>query len=162
MRFGGLFDGDHALEQLEELSRELSDPAVWNSPERAQDLGRQQAKYLEVVNLLKTVSQKLQDASDWLSLAQEESAQEKSDTEALLTVESELNDIAKILEAQSFKRMFNHPFDSGNCYLDVQAGSGGTEAQDWADMLLRMYLRWSEHRGFKTTVMPNFFALKAE
>ena len=101
-----------------------------------------------VVNTIETLDAGCDDASDLLDLAVEEDDEETADS-----VEQDLVGLEAILEKLEFRRMFSGETDENNAYLDIQAGSGGTEAQDWAEMLLRMYLRWGEDKGFKTTLV---------
>ena len=101
-----------------------------------------------VVNTIETLDAGCEDASDLLDLALEE-----DDEETARSVEQDLVGLEAILEKLEFRRMFSGETDENNAYLDIQAGSGGTEAQDWAEMLLRMYLRWGEDKGFKTTLV---------
>jgi len=130
------------------VSRELEDPNVWNNPEKAQELGRERSRLEEVVLLISRMDKALGDTRDLLDMAAEE-----DDAETVSAVEADLanyeNDVAQL----EFRRMFSGEMDENNAYMDIQAGSGGTEAQDWANMLLRMYLRWGERRGFKTELM---------
>ena len=128
--------------------RELEDPNVWNQPEKAQELGRERARLEQVVNLLGSLDQQLLDANELLDLAAEE-----NDTDTLAEVESDLDAFEKDLAQLEFQRMFSGEMDASNAFLDIQAGSGGTEAQDWANMLLRMYLRWGEQNGFDTELI---------
>jgi peptide chain release factor 2 len=128
--------------------RELEDPDVWNKPEIAQELGRERARLEHVVNLLGGLDQQLVDANELLELAAEE-----DDTATLAEVESDLEAFEKDLAQLEFQRMFSGEMDANNAFLDIQAGSGGTEAQDWANMLLRMYLRWGEQNGFNTELI---------
>jgi peptide chain release factor 2 len=101
-----------------------------------------------VVNTIETLDAGCDDASDLLDLAVEE-----DDEETARSVEQDLVGLEATLEKLEFRRMFSGETDENNAYLDIQAGSGGTEAQDWAEMLLRMYLRWGEDKGFKTTLV---------
>ncbi|MDX1697415.1 MAG: PCRF domain-containing protein, partial [Thiohalobacterales bacterium] len=137
-----MFDLETRAERLTEVSRELEDPAVWDDPERAQELGRERSRLEEVVMTLNNMTQNLQDASDLLEMAAEEGDQDTLDAveDDLLSLEA---DIAKL----EFRRMFSGEMDEAHAFLDIQSGSGGTEAQDWAEMLLRMYLRWGERHG---------------
>ena len=128
--------------------RELEDPDVWNKPEFAQELGRERARLEQVVNLLGSLDQQLVDANELLDLAAEE-----DDTATLAEVETDLDAFDKDLAQLEFQRMFSGEMDANNAFLDIQAGSGGTEAQDWANMLLRMYLRWGEQNGFDTELI---------
>ena len=130
------------------MVRELEDPDVWNKPEFAQELGRERARLEQVVNLLGSLDQQLVDANELLDLAAEE-----DDTATLAELETDLDAFDKDLAQLEFQRMFSGEMDANNAFLDIQAGSGGTEAQDWANMLLRMYLRWGEQNGFDTELI---------
>jgi len=145
---GGTFDLDSKNERLTEVVRELEEPEVWNNPERAQELGRERARLEEVVLTLNNMTRSLTDASELLEFAAEENDQETLDAveEDLLALDA---DIAKL----EFRRMFSGEMDQSSAFLDIQSGSGGTEAQDWAEMLLRMYLRWAERHGFKSELI---------
>jgi peptide chain release factor 2 len=145
---GGIFDYDVKRERLEEVKRELEDPQVWSEPERAQSLGRERAELEAVVDTLGRVGKTLDEADELHELARDE-----QDAATLEDLIGQLGDLTKELERLEFRRMFAGKMDSHNAFLDVQAGSGGTEAQDWAAMLLRMYLRWGESRGFAVDVL---------
>jgi peptide chain release factor 2 len=144
---GGTFDFDIKNERLTEVSRELEEPDVWNEPERAQQLGKEQSSLAFVVDTIVNVTQAIEDAEELLGLALEEQDQESYDE-----VFTELDQIGDLLEKLEFRRMFAGEMDVNSCYLDIQSGSGGTEAQDWANMLLRMFLRWAEAKGFKAEI----------
>ncbi len=131
-----------------EVERELELPEVWNKPENAQALGRERASLELVVNTIETLETGLADAKELLDLAVEE-----QDQSTLDDVIIELNSLNTDLEELEFRRMFSGEMDPNNAYLDIQSGSGGTEAQDWANILLRMYLRWGEKKGFKTEII---------
>jgi len=145
---GGIFDYDQKHDRLTEVEREMEDPSVWNDPERAQNLGRERAALAQIVETLDEMHSGLADASELLEMAAEE-----EDEGAVADVVTELERLKKSLEKLEFRRMFSGEMDPTNCYLDIQAGSGGTEAQDWANMLLRMYLRWADQRGFETEIV---------
>lgn len=147
-RSGGIFDYDGKRERLEEVNAELEQPDIWSQPERAQALGKERSALEAVTDTLQHLSQGLEDVNGLLELALEASDQQTFD-EALL----ELEQLEIRLEKLEFRRMFSGEYDSANCYLDLQAGSGGTEAQDWANMLLRMYLRWAEAKGFHSEII---------
>lgn len=148
IRLGGIFDFDVKQERLVEVSRELEDPGVWDDPENAQTLGRERASLEAVVDTINELAQGLDDANELLDMAVEE-----QDADTVSEVEAELEQLTSSLETLEFRRMFSGEMDPNNAYLDIQAGSGGTEAQDWANMLLRMYLRWGEQKGFKTELI---------
>jgi len=141
---GGIFDLDDKNERLTEVVRELEQPDVWNDPERAQQLGRERVRLEEVVLVLNNMSRTLEDASELLEMAADE-----SDQETLDAVYGDLDALEQEIAVLEFRRMFSGEMDAANAFVDIQSGSGGTEAQDWAEMLLRMYLRWSERHGFK-------------
>ncbi|TDQ57023.1 peptide chain release factor 2 (bRF-2) [Mesocricetibacter intestinalis] len=144
----GYLDFDVKVERLEEVNAELEQPEVWNEPEKAQALGKERAALEIVVDTIKKLDQGLEDVEGLLELALEGEDQETFD-EAV----AELDELEQKLAALEFRRMFSGEHDSCDCYVDLQAGSGGTEAQDWTEMLLRMYLRWAESKGFKTELM---------
>lgn len=147
-RFGGIFDLDVKVERLEEVSRELENPDIWNNPEQAQALGKEKVSLEEVVLTIQKLTQGTEDVEGLLELAVE-----AEDEDTLNDAEAELKDLTVALEKLEFRRMFSGPNDANDGYLDIQSGSGGTEAQDWANMLLRMYLRWGEAHGFKTELI---------
>lgn len=147
-RFGGIFDLDVKVERLEEVSRELENPDIWNNPEHAQALGKEKVSLEEVVFTIQKLTQGTEDVEGLLELAVE-----AEDEGTLNDAETELKDLTVALEKLEFRRMFSGPNDANDGYLDIQSGSGGTEAQDWANMLLRMYLRWGEAHGFKTELI---------
>ena len=146
--FGGIFDYDAKEARLTEVAGLLEAPDVWDDPRRAQDLGRERKSLEDVVSGVTSIDVGLRDASDLFEMAQAE-----SDTETLVAVESDLAQVQQQVEALEFRRMFGNPADGNNCFVEIQAGAGGTEAQDWAAMLLRQYLKYCERRGFKTELM---------
>jgi peptide chain release factor 2 len=121
---------------------------VWSDPERAQSLGRERAELEAVVATLGGVDKSLDEAAELHDLAREE-----EDAGTLEDVVRQIEKLAKEIEQLEFRRMFSGKMDSHNAFLDIQAGSGGTEAQDWAEMLLRMYLRWGERHGLAVDVL---------
>lgn len=141
--FGGIFDYDTKCERLDEINLELADPNIWSDTERAQNLGKEKAQLENITSTLQNIQKSLNEANDFVILIQEE--------KELSLIESLSKDIQNI-EAQvydlEFKRMFSGEMDPNNAFLDIQSGSGGTEAQDWAEMILRMYLRWGEQHKF--------------
>ncbi|PJE11495.1 MULTISPECIES: peptide chain release factor 2 [Legionella] len=144
----GYLDFDSKRERLEEVVRELESPGIWNNPEQAQALGRERAQLEAVVTQLEQLSQGITDLSELFELAREE-----DDEAAIHDVATEVAAIEQKVAVLEFRRMFSGKMDDSHAYLDIQSGSGGTEAQDWAEMLLRMYLRWGEHHGFTTELI---------
>ncbi len=130
-------------DRLAEVELELGEASVWDNPEKAQALGKERVDLELVVSTIESLDSGLAEIEELLALASEE-----EDTELLQESIKDLDALATRLEKLEFRRMFSGELDEANAYLDIQAGSGGTEAQDWAEMLLRMYLRWGEDKGF--------------
>lgn len=130
------------------MGKELEDPDVWGDPDRAQALGKERASLQAVVGTIDQIRNALSEAQELFSLAEEE-----QDSDTLADVAKEVAKVKREVERLEFRRMFAGEMDQHNAYLDIQSGSGGTEAQDWADMLLRMYLRWAESRGFGAEIL---------
>jgi peptide chain release factor 2 len=148
-RSGGTFDYEGRRERLTEVLRELEDPAVWNQPDRAQELGRERTRLESVVGTLDRLHGGLAEAGELLDLAE---ADADADDGMIGAVQQDVAGLEREVARLEFQRMFPGEMDSHNCFLDIQAGAGGTEAQDWAQMLMRMYLRWADKRGFRTEV----------
>ncbi len=148
MHYGGIFDFDTQAERLEEVNVLIEDPAVWGDPKRAQALGREKKSLENVVLTLQTLNQGLRDARDLFDMAREE-----ADDATLEAVGEDAAQLEHTVAGMEFKRMFANPMDPNNCFIDIQSGAGGTEACDWASMLLRQYLRYCERKGFKTELL---------
>ncbi|WP_106407040.1 peptide chain release factor 2 [Xanthomonas sp. NCPPB 1128] len=144
----GFLDYDAKKERLEEVTRELESPDVWNDPERAQGLGRERASLEKTVGGIANVLDGLNESLEFLELA--ESENDEATAQAVL---ADVDRFQAQVEKLEFQRMFSGQMDASNAFVDIQAGAGGTEAQDWAEILLRMYLRWCESRGWKTELM---------
>jgi peptide chain release factor 2 len=147
-RLGGIFDFDVKKSRLEQISKELEDPSIWNDQGRSQTLGKEKRELDFIVNGLSHLASNLKDQCELFELARNE-----NDDETLKVVLDESHSLEKSVEAMEFRRMFSHPMDPNNCFINFQSGSGGTEAQDWANMLLRMYIRYGERKGFKVEVL---------
>lgn len=130
------------------MCRELEDPAVWNKPESAQSLGIERAQLEKVVVALDELLTGLNDADELLSLAVEE-----DDDSTIGEVAGDLEGLEQRIAGLEFRRMFSGEMDDSNAFVDIQSGAGGTEAQDWAEMMLRMYLRWADSHGFQAEVI---------
>ncbi len=130
------------------MNRELESSDIWNTPDKAQALGRERAALDKVVGGIRTITVGLDSAAELLDLAEAE-----QDDETAQAVAADMEGQAKHVEALEFRRMFSGKMDSHNAFVDIQAGAGGTESQDWAEMLLRMYLRWCEAKGWKTEML---------
>ena len=147
-RSGGIFDFENKQQRLEEVSQLLEDPNIWNDSERSQKLGKERRELESVVSTLEVIDAGVRDATELFEMAKDE-----NDDATLLSVEADSLGLEKQVEGLEFRRMFANPMDPNNCFMDFQSGSGGTEAQDWASMLLRMYLRYCERKGFKVEVL---------
>jgi peptide chain release factor 2 len=148
MPLGGIFDFDVKSERLVEVLRELENPKIWDNPEEAQALGKERGQLEVIVNTINDLERGLSDAEELLLMAVEE-----NDEETVETVVDDLADFEKRVTDLEFRRMFSGQMDANNAFLDIQSGSGGTEAQDWASIIERMYLRWGERKGFKTELI---------
>ena len=147
-RCGGIFDYESRQQRLEQVERALAAPDVWQNRDRAQALSRERAALKKIVDGLAAVAAELSDASELGELAAAE-----RDAEALDDIGGDLDGVEATIADIEFRQMFNHEMDPANAFVEIQSGSGGTEAQDWAEMLLRMYLRWGERRHFHTDVV---------
>jgi peptide chain release factor 2 len=130
------------------VRRALEDPQVWGDPARAQELGKEKKSLEDVVGTRTALGRGLADSDELFALARAD-----DDDATLTAVRDDVAALAKTIEGLEFRRMFSHPMDPGACFVDIQAGSGGTEAQDWAAMLLRMYVRFCERRGYAVEVL---------
>ena len=145
---GGIFDFDTKRNRLTEVVQLGEDPAIWNDAKRAQDLGRERKQLEAVVTALEKLDQGLRDARDLFAMARAE-----DDEATLHAIAADAADMEKLVAGMEFRRMFSNPMDPSNCFLDIQSGSGGTEAQDWAAMLERMYLKFCDRRGFQVEIL---------
>lgn len=146
--FGGIFDYVNRKERLTEVELELSEPDVWNDPDRAQELGRERSSLEAVVKTIEDLDSGIADTREILGMAVEE-----NDADMLNDVQTDIDAMESQLATLEFRRMFSGEMDENSAFLDIQSGSGGTEAQDWAEMLLRMYLRWADDKGFKAELV---------
>jgi peptide chain release factor 2 len=145
---GGIFDYDHKRERLTLLNQEMEDPKIWDDAKRAQELGREKKSLEDIVLVLEAVEAGLNDSRELYDMGKDE-----GDDDMLHAVEADADGIEQKIAALEFRRMFNNPQDPNPCFLEIQAGAGGTEAQDWAAMLLRMYVRYGERKGFTVEVL---------
>lgn len=148
MPCGGRFDVDGKEEDLRELNARIEDPTLWDNQEAAQRLMQERARVEKVLNEYKQAVSELDDASILFEMGMEEGDQD-SQLEAVACLKGVETELEKLELAQ----MLGGETDAESAFLDINAGSGGTEAQDWAEMLLRMYLRWAERKGFKAELM---------
>jgi peptide chain release factor 2 len=148
MNYGGFFDFDTKQIRLNELTRLLEDPAIWHDSKRTQEIGREKKLLEDTVVTLESMKHQLNDAQELFQIAKDE-----ADDAALESIAVDISNVGRVIADLEFRRMFSDPMDPNNCYVDIQSGSGGTEAQDWAAMLERMYLRYCERQGFDVEVL---------
>ncbi|SDV49278.1 bacterial peptide chain release factor 2 (bRF-2) [Chitinasiproducens palmae] len=146
--YGGIFDYDDKSSRLKEVNLALENPSVWDDAKAAQALGREKKSLEDVVLTLGEIDDGLRDTSELFDLAREE-----GDEDTLVACETDAAALEERVAKVEFRRMFSNPVDPNNAFIDIQAGAGGTEACDWAAMLLRQYLRYCERKGFKTEVL---------
>lgn len=146
--YGGFFDFDSKQTRLNELTRLLEDSTVWSDSKRTQEIGREKKSLEDTVVTLVSMEKQLSDAKELFQIAKDE-----ADEAALVSISLDAENIEKTIANLEFRRMFSGPMDPNNCFVDIQSGSGGTEAQDWAAMLERMYLRYCERQGFDVEIL---------
>jgi len=148
MRCGGLFDIDNKKEELIELNARIEDPTLWDDPAAAQEIMQQKARLEQAIKQHGHAVSSLEDASLLFEMGMEEDDQD-SKIEAVTIIDT----VQETIDGLELAQMLGGETDIESAFIDINAGSGGTEAQDWAEMLLRMYLRWAERKGFKTELM---------
>ncbi len=121
---------------------------MWGDGKRAQELGRERKALEDIVGTIRKLESGLSDAREIFDMAKDE-----ADDSTLMAIEADTASLRELVEGMEFRRMFANPADPLNCFLDIQAGAGGTEAQDWAAMLERQYLRYAERKGFKAELL---------
>jgi peptide chain release factor 2 len=147
-RFGGIFDYDVKSRRLTEVNSILEDPTIWDDQKRAQALGKEKKLLDGVVSTLTNLNTNITGALELFEMAKEE-----SDFETLSALEVDTEGYSKTIADLEFRRMFHNEMDPCNCFIDIQAGAGGTEACDWASMLFRQYLKYCERKGYKTEIL---------
>lgn len=145
VNYGGIFDFDAKENRLREVEAALEDPNVWNDPKRAQELGKEKKTLDDIVGVIRKLDGDLSDNRELFEMSQD-------DDSGLRAIAKDVAQLTPTVERLEFRRMFSQEADPNNCFIDIQAGAGGTEACDWASMLLRQYLRYAERQDFKTTI----------
>ena len=148
MPLGGTFDFDRKSERLNEILETLNDPDIWENRELTLSLNQERSRLEKTLSTLETFESNLDDASVLLELAISE-----DDQAILKDLANDVKGFGDEISQLEIQRMFRHEMDTSNSFLDIQAGSGGTEAQDWANMLLRMYLKWCESNNFSAELI---------
>ena len=146
--YGGIFDYPGKRSRLDEVNRIVEDPALWNDPKQAQEIGKEKKSLEGIVLNLEKIDQDLAGAAELFELAREE-----DDDDTLEAVAADVAAIERLVADLEFRRMFSGELDPSPCFIEINAGAGGTEAQDWAGMLERMYLRYCERKDFKAELL---------
>ena len=145
---GGIFDVANKEKLLIDINSKLSDESTWSNLDLSQALNKEKADLEKFLNSFLSVDESINDNLDLLEIAIEE-----SDLDSISEINQETNFLTSSVEDLEFNRMFSNKMDPNSAFIDIQSGSGGTEAQDWADMLLRMYTRWAEKHEFTVSVI---------
>ncbi len=145
---GGIFDFEARQVRLAEVVKLSEDPGIWSDGKRAQEIGRERKTLEGLVESMVKLDQDLRDAAELFAMARAD-----GDDTSLKSIDTDVAALEKVVAGLEFRRMFSHPMDPSNCFVDIQAGSGGTEAQDWAQMLERMYLRYCERKDFRVELL---------
>ena len=135
-------------DRLEEVIGLSEDPELWNDPKRAQEIGKERKILEGIVLTLDNIENGIADNRELIDMVVEE-----NDADGFAAIVADVAALEQQMADLEFKRMFNQPADPNNCFVDITAGAGGTEAEDWAGMLLRMYTRYAERKGFKVEVI---------
>jgi len=146
--YGGIFDLDDKKQQIKSLTQQQEDPKTWSGHALSQKIGKEKKMLEFVVTQAEYLASQLIDNGELFEMASAE-----NDYETLKTLDQEVDQLNIMVDDIDFKRMFSNPMDANNCFIDFQSGSGGTEAQDWANMLFRMYVRYAERKNFKVEVL---------
>ena len=147
MRLGGTFDVDNKEKEIIEIENQLLDKEIWSDIEKSAGLNKRKTFLEKSLTTYKDSLNKLTENKLLLDMALEE-----DDQITIKQISEEILEIKPSIENLEFTKMFSGKMDESNAFVDIQSGSGGTEAQDWADMLLRMYLKWAESKGFSATI----------
>jgi peptide chain release factor 2 len=151
MNYGGIFELETKLSRYEEVLAELEEPSLWNKPDLAQAFAQEKVALERILLPIESLTKSLQDIPELIELG--EDGEDGIDRDLFEDIEADLAGAEKQIAELEFQRMFAGPVDANNAFIEIQSGSGGTEAQDWAEMLLRMYLRWAEREGFKAQLL---------
>lgn len=146
--WGGIFDWPQCLEELKAFNAQAESEDLWQNPSHAETLLRRRSRLAEAIECYQNLQKSLDDCRDFIALAEAE-----NDQAALLDTAETLTNLRATAAEQQLQSLLSEEFDANNCYVEIHAGAGGTDAQDWVDMLWRMYARWSDRRGFTTSTV---------
>ena len=143
-------DWDKAMKQLDELNAKVEDPTLWDDPKAAQEVMRERRRLEEAISATRSIERELTDTAELMEMAEAE-----GDTALVDDAVSSLADLAARAERDKVAALLAGEADANSSYVEVNAGAGGTESQDWAEMLLRMYSRWGERHGYKVEMIDH-------
>ncbi|WP_455474813.1 peptide chain release factor 2 [Bartonella sp. B30(2025)] len=141
-------DWDQSLKRLEYLNQKAEDPTLWNNAQQAQDMMRERQNLEDSINSIRSYSKTLEECIELIAMGEEE-----SDTEIITDAENVIRNLKSEIDKKQIDVLLSGEVDSNDTYLEIHAGAGGTESQDWASMLLRMYMRWAEQHKMKTEIL---------
>lgn len=144
-----MMDYDRNTAELVDTQAKLKEDGLWDDPNKAKVLGQREARLQEAVEMIDNFAVHIQESTELLELIGKEEASE----ELVQELSGEINTLLQKMGRIEYEAMFNHPHDKANAFMEIQAGQGGTEAQDWAEMLLRMYIKWADGHNFKSEVL---------
>lgn len=147
MNIGGRFDFGQKQDRLKQIKEQLEQPDIWKNPVLARDLGQEKASLEQTIHYIENIQTEIRDLNELIEIS------EQNDEKILIEINSDVEKIEKNIADLEFFRMFSGNMDANFAYMDIQSGSGGTEAQDWAEMILRMYLRWGDKHEFKVQLL---------
>lgn len=145
--YGGIFDPEQAQTRLDELNAKSEDPDLWNDPKKAQLLMKERQRLDSAISAFSKLTQDLEDNIELIEMGEAE-----DDAETIQEAEDAIAALAKVAQRREVETLLSGEVDSNDCYVEIHAGAGGTESQDWAEMLFRMYMRYAEEKGYKVEV----------
>ncbi|MRG57363.1 peptide chain release factor 2 [Phyllobacterium sp. SYP-B3895] len=149
-------DWDASIKRLGYLNQLAEDPSLWNDAQEAQKLMRERQQLEDGINSIRTLSQSLDDNVELIAMGEEE-----GDASIVAEAEAAIRAIKQDVDRRQIDTLLSGEADANDCYLEVHSGAGGTESQDWANMLLRMYTRWAERKGMKVELLEVHYGEEA-
>ena len=146
--YGGIFDWDTAQDRLDDLNNASENPDLWNNPSEAQKVMQQRQQLESAIKNYTELDSTLNDSIELIEMGEEE-----GDEEVIAEAEATLNELLVKAQKQQVETLLSGEADSNDTYLEIHSGAGGTESQDWTQMLMRMYMRWAERRGYKVEII---------
>jgi peptide chain release factor 2 len=150
IRYGGIFDLPKKQAEITSLEQRTADPDLWNNQREAQSVTQRLARLKQEVDQWESLDARLTSVAELIAMTIEEDDESLRDE-----MTSELHKLSEEVEKQEFALLLSERYDDSDAFLTIQAGTGGTDAQDWAEMMLRMYTRWAENQNFTTTIIDH-------